>query len=444
MTAAAGMGPDGVAIEQSILRKVIRHISPILALCYFAAILDRSNVGYAGLTMNKDLGLSATVFGFGTGIFFIGYFIFEVPSNMILEKVGARLWIARIMLSWGLVSAATAFVWNDVSFYVMRFLLGAAEAGFIPGAYYYLTFWAPSRHRSKLVALVAVMGSVTGAISGVISGWMLDAFAGTWGLAGWQWLFLLEATPSIVMAFAVFARLPDSPAQAGWLTQAERAWLTRSLDAERADREAVHKLTLGAALKHPRVLVLCLVYFGIVIGNGGSGVFLPQIVKSFSLSNTQVGWVLVLPNLVTAVGVILWSRHSDKTDERYWHAIIAVAVASCGLVCVALSGSALLSFVGITMTILGSWCAIVVFWTFPTMFLSGSAAAGGIALINSTGNLGGFIGPYMVGWIKDQTGGFGGGLIALAVLMALNILLILGVAHAMRSDNRLRVSRAAP
>jgi MFS transporter, ACS family, tartrate transporter len=349
----------------------------ILALCYFAAILDRGNVGYAGLTMNKDLAFSATVFGFGTGIFFIGYFIFEVPSNVVLEKVGARLWIARIMLSWGLVSAGTAFVWNDISFYVMRFLLGAAEAGFIPGAYYYLTFWAPGRHRSKLVALVAVMGSVTGAISGPVSGWILDTFGGTWGLASWQWLFLLEATPSIVMAAVVFVGLPDSPPEAAWLTETERGWLARSLDAERADREAVHKLTLGGALRHPRVLILCLVYFGIVIGNGGSGVFLPQIVKSFSLTNTQVGWVLVLPNLLTAVTVILWSRHSDKTGERYWHTMLPIAVASCGLICVALSSSPLLSFVGITMTILGSWCAIVVFWTFPTMFLSGMAAAGG-------------------------------------------------------------------
>jgi ACS family tartrate transporter-like MFS transporter len=442
MTATMDWAPEDAVLEHSILRKVIRRISPILALCYLAAILDRSNVGYAGLTMNKDLAFTATVFGFGTGIFFIGYFIFEVPSNVILEKVGARLWIARIMLTWGLVSAGTAFVWNDISFYVMRFLLGAAEAGFIP-AYYYLTFWAPSRHRSKLVALVAVMGSVTAAISGPVSGWILDTFTGTWGLASWQWLFLLEATPSMVMALVVFAALPDTPAQATWLTQPERTWLSHSLHAERADREAVHKLTLGAALKHPRVLVLCLVYFGIVIGNGGSGVFLPQIVKSFGLSNTQVGWVLVLPNLLTAVSVILWSRHSDRTGERYLHTILPIAVASCGLVCVALSNSSLLSFVGITMTILGSWCAIVVFWTFPTMFLSGTAAAGGIALINSTGNLGGFIGPYMVGWIKDQTGGFGGGLVVLATLMALNILLILAVAQAMHRDDQVRLSQTA-
>jgi ACS family tartrate transporter-like MFS transporter len=440
---AAEPALDDSAIEQSVVRKVIRHISPILALCYFAAILDRSNVGYAGLTMNKDLAFTATVFGFGTGIFFIGYFIFEVPSNIVLEKVGARLWIARIMLSWGLVSAGTAFVWNDYSFYVMRFLLGAAEAGFIPGAYYYLTFWAPSRHRSKLVALVAVMGSITGAISGPVSGWILDTFTGTWGLASWQWLFLLEATPSIVMAAVVLAGLCGSPAEAKWLTDAERRWLARTLDGERAGREAVHKLTLGAALRHPRVLILCAVYFGIVIGNGGSGVFLPQIVKGFSLTNTQVGWVLVAPNLLTALAVILWSRHSDKTDERYWHAILPILVAASGLVCVALSGSPILSFIGITMTILGSWCAIVVFWTFPTMFLSGTAAAGGIALINSTGNLGGFVGPYFVGWIKDRTGGFGGGLLALATVMVLNIVLILVVAQAMRRDDRQRLALAA-
>jgi ACS family tartrate transporter-like MFS transporter len=440
---AATAAPSDGAIERSIVRKVIRHISPILALCYFAAILDRSNVGYAGLTMNKDLAFTATVFGFGTGIFFIGYFIFEVPSNLVLEKVGARLWIARIMLSWGLVSAGTAFVWNDYSFYVMRFLLGAAEAGFIPGAFYYLTFWAPNRHRSKLVALVAVMGSVTGAISGPVSGWILDTFIGVWGLASWQWLFLLEATPSIVMAFIVLAGLRDSPAAANWLTDAERSWLARTLDGERAGREAVHKLTLGAALRHPRVLILCAVYFGIVIGNGGSGVFLPQIVKGFSFTNTQVGWVLVVPNLLTALAVILWSRHSDKTNERYYHVILPILVASSGLVCVALSTNPIVSFIGITMTILGSWCAIVVFWTFPTMFLSGTAAAGGIALINSTGNLGGFIGPYLVGWIKDRTGGFGGGLLSLAAIMALNILLILLVAQAMRRDDRQRLALAA-
>src|SRR5580704_14227263 len=248
MAAATTTASEDGTLEHSILRKVIRHISPILALCYFAAILDRSNVGYAGLTMNKDLAFTATVFGFGTGIFFIGYFIFEVPSNLVLEKVGARLWIARIMLSWGLVSAGTAFVLNDYSFYAMRFLLGAAEAGFIPGAYYYLTFWAPNRHRSKLVALVAVMGSVTGAISGPVSGWILDSFAGVWGLASWQWLFLIEATPSIVMAFVVLAGLRDSPAAARWMTDIERSWLTRTLNRERAGREAVHRLSLGASL----------------------------------------------------------------------------------------------------------------------------------------------------------------------------------------------------
>jgi len=422
------------ALEQSVIGKVIRHISPILAFCYLAAILDRSNVGYAGLTMNQDLAFSATVFGFGTGIFFIGYFIFEVPSNIVLEKIGARIWIARIMLSWGLVSGATAFIWNDYSFYAMRFLLGAAEAGFIPGAYYYLTLWAPTRHRSKLVALVAVAGSVTGAISGPVSGWILDTFTGTWGLASWQWLFLLEATPSIVMAFVVLAGLRDSPAQAKWLTDAERAWLARTLDAERAGREAMHKLTLGGALRHPRVLILCLVYFGIVIGNGGSGVFLPQIVKGFSLTNTQVGWVLVIPNLVTAIGVILWSRHSDRTGERYWHVVVPIVIAAAGLVCISVSSYPIVAFLGLIMTILGSWCAIVVFWTFPTMFLSGTAAAGGIALINSTGNLGGFVGPYFVGWIKDATGGFAGGLYSLAAVMLLNILLIAVVAQAMRRD----------
>jgi ACS family tartrate transporter-like MFS transporter len=287
------------------------------------------------------------------------------------------------------------------------------------------------------------MGSVTGAISGPVSGWILDTFSGRWGLASWQWLFLLEAIPSIVMAVVVLAGLCDSPAKARWLTDAERSWLARRLDGERAGREAVHKLTLGAALRHSRVLILCAVYFGIVIGNGGSGVFLPQIVKGFSLTNTQVGWVLVVPNLVTALGVILWSRHSDRTNERYYHVIIPILVASTGLVCVALSASPVVSFIGITLTILGSWCAIVVFWTFPTMFLSGTAAAGGIALINSTGNLGGFIGPYLVGWIKDRTGGFGGGLLSLAAIMAANIVLFLVVAQAMRRDDRQRALLAA-
>src|SRR4051794_26977043 len=306
-----------------VIGKVSRRFIPFLIWCYFLSYLDRVNIGFAALTMNKDIGLSATAFGAGASIFFLGYFLFEVPSNLILEKTGARVWIARIMITWGILSVGHAFIWNDTRFYVLRFIFGVAEAGFFPGIILYLTYWFPAEVRARVVGMFMIAVPISSLVGAPLSSWILSVVGdGFWGLKGWQWMFIIEGLPTFLTGFVVLAYLTDTPAQADWLSGDERTWLMQRLAAERANKEAVHHFTLKEALIHPRVLALALVYFGVVIGLYSLGLWLPQIVRNFGASIMQTGFLTALPGLLGAVAMVMWTRHSDATGERKWHMVI--------------------------------------------------------------------------------------------------------------------------
>ena len=416
---------DAVAV--SALRRVTRRLVPFLILCYFVSYLDRVNVGFAALTMNRDLGLSPLTYAWAAGIFFIGYFLFEVPSNVILDHVGARRWVARIMISWGVLAAATAFVWNGASFIALRFLLGLAEAGFFPGIILYLTYWYPAEYRARIIGVFMVAIPISTVIGGPVSGFILG-IDGFFGLAGWQWLFILEGLPAIALGLVVLRVLTDKPALADWLPEPERQWLICRIDGERRQREAIRHFTLLEALRHPRTLALAIVYFGVVAANYGLTFWLPQIVKNFGLGNLQTGFVSAIPYFVGAIAMALWGWHSDRTRERKWHLVVAAFVATLGLAASAWIVAPGLAMVAFSVAGLGIFCILPVFWTLPTTMLTGRAAAGGIALVNALGNLAGFAGPYAMGWIKEASGSFSSGLLVLALgpLASALIVLVLG------------------
>jgi MFS family permease len=420
-------------------RKAAWRLIPFLTLCYVIAFLDRVNVGFAALTMNKELGLTAEMFGFGAGVFFFGYFIFEVPSNLVLERVGARRWIARIMISWGVISASFAFVpsisamFNSLgfsffdnarTFYLMRFIFGAAEAGFFPGIILYLTYWFKADERARWVGVFFMGAPLTLVIGGPISGFVLDSLDGSMGLGGWQWLFIIEGVPSVLVGLWALRHLTDKPIEAAWLDPDERVALQARIDHERKSREAIRHYKLGEALTNPRVLGLSLVLFGIVSGEFGLVYWLPQIVKGVATDigldnvtgisiNALTGYLIAIPYAFATVAMIWWARHSDVTHERVWHVVCPVVVSGLSLIGAAYLGNPVLAAVALTISVMGL-AANAIFWTLPTGFLTGSAAAGGIALINSIGNLGGFAGPYAIGWIKDATGDVTLGLVVLA------------------------------
>ena len=403
--------------EQIIMRKVMWRLIPFLVLVYFFCYLDRVNLGFAALTMNKDLGLTATVFGWGAGILFFGYFLFEVPSNLALQKYGAKFWIARIMVSWGLISAGMSMVSGPASFLILRFLLGAAEAGFFPGIILYLTYWFPARYRALIVSRFMFAIPVSLMIGAPLSGWILTAAEGWLGMAGWKWLFIFEGLPSVILGFVTYYYLTDKPIQAQWLNPAEREWLQAQLDQEAAEVEAVRKYSLLEALVNPRVLVLAFVYLVMQIGIYGVNMWLPQIMKSFgNMSNLRIGLVAAIPFTAAAIGMLLWGNSSDRNLERKWHLTVALIFGAVGLLGSSyFNNDAVMTIILLSLSSIGLYAAMPVFWTVPPMFLTGTAAAGGIALINSIGNLGGFCGPFAVGWIKDATGNFIYGLIFLGL-----------------------------
>jgi MFS transporter, ACS family, tartrate transporter len=422
--------------EISTIAKVTKRLVPFLIVCYFVAYLDRVNVSFAALTMNKDLGLSQTAFGFGAGIFFLAYFIFEVPSNLMLERFGARKWIARIMLSWGILSGLMAFIpdiargtglGNEYTFYLLRVLLGIAEAGFFPGIIFYLTLWFPTQYHARIVGYFMAAIPLSTVIGAPISGLLLYLHGGL-GLAGWQWLFLIEAIPAVILAGVVFFYLTDRPADAAWLTNAEREWLAGQLMLERRQREALHEYTVMQALINPRVIGLSLVYFGAVATNYGLSFFLPQIVKQFGLNTFLTTLVSAGPYVVGLVGMVWWGRRSDRVAERRFHTAIPLFVAAAGIAISTVLDDPTLKMLSLSVAGFGIFACLPVFWTLPTAFLSGAAAAAGIAVINSVGNLAGFAGPFAMGWIKDHTGSYTGGLLLLAGLgiVAMGIVLTLG------------------
>ena len=410
-------------LETSTIRAISWRLIPFLVLAYFLSYLDRVNLGFAALTMNKELNFSPTVFSWGAGIFFIGYFLFEVPSNLALEKFGASRWIARIMMTWGIISALMAVVSGVWSFYGVRFLLGVAEAGFFPGIILYLTYWYPAEYRARFLAAFAVAVPVSTVIGAPISGLLLG-LDGAMGLKGWQWLFIIEGIPSVLLGIVTWFYLTDRPAKADWLTAEQKAWLAAKLDSETAAKQAATHLTLGQALTSPKVIALSLIYFGFVAALYGMQFWLPTIVKAFGFSNAQTGFVIAVPYLFGTVAMILWARHSDATRERVLHVgapllLTAIALGVCGYVT-----DPMTTMVVLTVAAIGVFCTFGVFWTLPTAWLSGTAAAGAIALINSIGNLAGFAGPYLIGWVKETTGSTSTGLFVLAVLPLIGGLLV--------------------
>ena len=410
-----------------LVSKVTRRFVPFLILLYLIAYLDRVNVGFAALTMNKDLGISPYVFGLGAGFFFLGYFLFEVPSNLALEKFGARRWIARIMITWGLMASAMALVRGPASFLVLRFLLGVAEAGFFPGIVLYLTYWYPARERARVMAMFYLGIPIAFVIGSPLSTLILS-FNGLAGLLGWQWLFIIEGLPAALLAFVVLRFLTDRPEKAEWLTPDERQTLSEVL---RADRELSERtsgrLTLRQAFSNRRVLLLAFIFFLVVTGVYGLGFWLPQIIKRFGISNMAVGFLSAIPYLVAAPIQVFWCRHSDVAGERRWHFAIPCFLMAGGFLMSALSPSPYVSFAGLVLSGVGLMCAQPMFWTMPSTILTGSAAAGGLALINCIGNLGGFAGPYLVGWIADATKNPALGLIVLtfAILIAAMLVLLM-------------------
>jgi D-galactonate transporter len=414
-------------LEQRTIAKVSSRLIPFLIVCYFVAYLDRVNVSFAALTMNRDLGLSASAFGFGAGIFFLAYFLFEVPSNLFLERVGARKWIARIMFSWGVISGAMAFIVGEKSFYALRVLLGIAEAGFFPGIIFYLTLWFPAVYRARIIGYFMAAIPLSTVIGAPISGLLLG-MDGVMGMKGWQWLFILEALPAVILSIVVFFYLTDRPSDAAWLAPDERDWLVARLQLEQRQRETVRHYSVTQALLNTKVWALSLVYFGAVATNYGLSFFLPQIVKAFGMSNTQAGLVAALPYVVGLVSIVWWGRRSDRRLERRFHLAFPLFVASAGIAAAAGLTDPTMKMMALSVAGFGIFGGLPVFWTFPTAFLSGPAAAGGIALINSIGNLAGFAGPYVMGRLKDVTGTYTWGLLSLSAvgLMAMIIVLTLG------------------
>ncbi|MGA9310285.1 MAG: MFS transporter [Pseudonocardiaceae bacterium] len=404
-----------------MIRKVTIRLVPFLGLLYLINYLDRVNLGFAALTMNGDLGLSAAAYGLGAGLFFIGYFFFEVPSNIILHRVGARVWIARIMVTWGLVASATAFIHGEISFYIVRVLLGVAEAGFFPGIILYLTYWFPRAQRAKIVALFFLAVPLSSVIGSPLSTLLIQNGNGVLGFdAGWRFMFFVEGVPAVLLGVLVLAFLPSRPRQAKWLTEQESS----ALEARIAEEDA-REVPVRAALIDPRVIALSVVYFGIVYGLYVLAFFLPQVIKGFqkqfqvAFSLVEIGLITAVPYAVASVAMVLWARHSDRTGERAGHVAIAAFVGAVAIAAALYMNSPLLVMTCITVCAIGVYAAIPVFWQLPNAFLTGVGAAAGIGLINSFGNLSGFLGPYLTGWLQGLTGSFRPGLWVVAGFMVL-------------------------
>lgn len=422
-------------IEVQTIRKVTWRIVPFIMLLYFVAYLDRVNVGFAAITMNEDIGLSHAAFGFGAGIFFLGYFLFEVPSNLILHRVGARRWIARIMFTWGLVSAAMAFVEGPISFYVLRFLLGVAEAGFFPGIILYISYWFPARYRARITAMFMAAVPISIGLGSLISGWLLG-FDDVFGLHGWQWLFLLEALPALILAFVVLVYLTDKPKDATWLSAKQRQWLSDEMHAEASSIKGSHGTrAVFKALLNPKVLTLALVYFGTSAGLYTLGIWAPQIISQFNVSIMEVALINAIPPIFAVVCMVWWARHSDRTGERPMHVFWACIIASLGLFYAAFAESLVAVVLALIIVNIGVSSAKPPLWAMPTQYLSGQGAAAGIAAINSIGNLGGFFGPSLIGYIHSTSGSYVWGLIGVSISLAFSALLVLMVSRRQNSHN---------
>jgi MFS transporter, ACS family, tartrate transporter len=412
-SAERSQSPAADAVLQSAVRKAALRFVPLLTIAYLFNYLDRTSISVAALTMKEQLGLTASQFGFAAGIFFLGYSVFEIPSNLLLYKVGARRWLARIMVSWGLVSAATAFVVGPNSFYGLRLLLGIMEAGFFPGVTFFLAAWFPAQYRTRMLAWFLVGIPLSSLIGTPVCSLLLE-MDGIWGFAGWQWLFFLVSLPCVPLGFLTLFLLSDRPQTAHWLTREERDVLDNVLASE--VRERPHS-SLLAALKDSRVLICAAIQFGFTLGSYGIGIWLPLMLREFHLSNTAIGWIAAIPYLFASVGMILWARYVDYKGSRIANLAIACLLGGVGLLLPILANSLVSAVIGFSLALTGVTAARAIFWTIPTRFLTGMAAAGGLAFINSVATTGGFFGPFMMGWLKDFSGSYVVGLLAVAAIM---------------------------
>ncbi|RZI52594.1 MFS transporter [Aeribacillus pallidus] len=431
---------DAVSLEKQTVRKVTMRIVPFIILLYIIAFIDRANLGYAALDMNDALGLTSQMFGIASGVFFISYFLFEVPSNIMLERVGARKWIARILITWGIVVVLTGFVENAIHLYILRFLLGAFEAGFFPGIILYLTYWFRAKERAKTIAMFMTAIAVSYIIGAPVSTWILDNI--NWlGLDGWRWMFILEGIPAVILGILTLFYLTDSPEQAKWLTNDEKNWLIAELKKDREANAEANSNHHGFkyALTNPRVWYLAVIYFTFNIGLYGIGFWLPQIIKSLSdvLSNTQIGLLTMIPYIFGAIAMNIWSRRSDRLGERRIHAAIALIVGCVGLFGSGMMSSPFLSILMMSVAVAGMYSFYGPFWSLATQFLSSSVAAVGIAAINSIGNLSGFAGPYAIGMIQDATGSVNVALFFLSASLLIPSILL----FAMRKEHAGQLSR---
>ena len=416
---------DHEQIEKSTISKVMRHILPFMMLCYFISYLDRINVGMAAITMNKSLGLSPMIYGAGASIYFLGYFLFEVPSNLAMQKFGARVWIARIMITWGLISAGTAFIVGPNSFYTVRFLLGVAEAGFFPGLVLYFSWWFPASYRARVTGAFMVAMPISGVIGSPLSGLLLG-LDGFMGLEGWQWMFIIEGAPAFILGFIVLFYLTERPAGAAWLLPAERQWLSGRMELERVEGERKDFLSIAKAFFSARILLLAGICFGMNVANYGLTLWLPQIIKAFGMSNIQTGFVAAIPSCFAAIAGIFWTRHSDRTGERIGHLTLAALFAGSGLaICTALDNP-YATMAALCVASVGIYSLIPMFWGWAPTLLAGPGAAPALAVINSIGALSGYFGPFAFGWIKETTGSFSLGLLALSMGPLLAVVIVQG------------------
>ncbi len=428
-------------LEARVVRKLLARILPFVILLYFVSFLDRLNVSFAAFSMNKAIGLTPQMFGLGSGLFFIGYVTVQVPSNLLLLRTGARRWIACVVVVWGVVSFASGFVVGPLSFCTMRFLLGVAESGFFPGIIFYLSLWFPTRQRAIAIAAFMAAAPLSSAVGSPISGALME-LPTIAGLANWQWLYIIESLPAILLGFVTLKALKDSPGEATWLQEDERTWLLQTLAAERTGDHAAESglAATWAVLRNPQVLALALVYLGTSAGLYSVGLWSPLLIKQYGHSPLMVGWLNTLPNVVAVVGMVWWARHSDATLERIWHVAIPCFVGGIGLVWAGHAQATTAVVLALVAANFGVNATKGPVWAVPSQFLSGARAAVGIGVMNSIGNLGGFVGPYLIGWIKGQWGSYAGGLDAVGAVMVLSGVLMLGIGHALRQRERMHTN----
>jgi D-galactonate transporter len=412
------------AANGPLYNKIAWRIMPVMLIAYIVNYIDRINVGFAKLQMLGDLKFSESVYGLGAGIFFLGYFLFEVPSNLILHKVGARVWICRVLVTWGIVSGCTSLVRTPGEFYTMRLLLGVAESGFFPGMILYITYWFPSHRRAGIVAILLAGSAVSGIIGGPVSGYIMHYFAGRHGIAGWQWLFILEAIPAVILGIVVLLSFDDRVVDANWLSPQEKAIVAAEIDEEASIKTLQ---TILSVFTSPRVWLMGSIYFGIEMGSYAIGFWLPTIIRETGVKDSfQIGLRTIVPYSLALISMVLVGRHSDKTRERRWHIVAPCIAAAIGFaLCTQGSNSAVLAMIGMNLAVVGVVTAVPMFWALPTSFLGGAAAAAGIALVNCTGNLGGLFSPAIIGVLKTHTGTLNSSLLLIAACMLASAILVL-------------------